>query len=231
MAVMRLFLPFLFVTATASAAVPPLLNEVTDHWMDERNRWAFTQFVREFDGDTVAEERVERFDLSRGEARRWELITINGKAPTADQEAAWSKRKNRPRRREPRPLAEVLDLENARVLKEDASTVSYAIPLRGTMAWIFPGEKINLAVTINKQTHALERGRVDIAGPFNIALGLAKIIDLDFDLEIAPDGANGANPTAENAQARGTAYAVVNKLGHRVEYTWSDFTRVTQPPP
>src|SRR5215468_3013080 len=116
MAVMRLLFPLLFVTATASAAVSPLLNEVVERWMDERNRWAFTQFVREFDGDTVSEERLERFDLSRGEARRWELITINGKAPTSEQEANWSKRKNRPRRREPRPLSEVLDLENARVL-------------------------------------------------------------------------------------------------------------------
>lgn len=209
------------------AEVPALLREVAERWTDERARWTFTQLVKEYDGQKVAEERVEHYDVSRGENRRWELVSINGQKPTTEQEAAWSKRKNRPRFFAVRPLGEYLDLANARTVKEDEHSVSYELPLSRSVAWLLPGEKISLVVTIDKQTRSLERGRVELGGPFSIALGLAKVIDLDVDLELPTEEESAA---ANAAQAKGSGYAVVNKLGRRIEYTWTDFVRVPAAP-
>ncbi len=219
---MRVFLFLLLLAGSLRAEIPALLNEIAANWEDVRSRWAFTQFVREFDGEKVAEEHVETYDLSRGEEHRWQLVTLNGRPATAQERLAWSKRKNKARKREPRPLTDIMDLEHAQVVGEDARSISYDIPLRKTAGWIFPGEKVGVTVAINKQSHQVEKGRIAIDGPFSIALGLAKVIDLDFDLEVPtnPDGT-----PVEPTQAQGTAYAVVNKLGRRVEYSWSDFVR------
>ena len=61
--------------------MPPLLSRAVDKWIGERDQWAFTQFVREFDGGTVKEERLERYDPSRPGESRWQLLAINGLKP------------------------------------------------------------------------------------------------------------------------------------------------------
>ncbi|HET7537596.1 MAG TPA: hypothetical protein VFJ90_14145, partial [Candidatus Didemnitutus sp.] len=104
MKLVRLLLPLLLLAGCLRAEVPALLNEIAERWTDERSRWTFTQLVKEYDGQTIAEERVERYDISRGEAKRWELVSINRRKPTPDEWEAWNKRKNRARIFAPRPL-------------------------------------------------------------------------------------------------------------------------------
>jgi len=82
-------------------------------------------------------------------------------------------------------------------------------------------------LTINKQTRELERAQATIDGPFNVALGLARVLDLDLDLELPPDDDDKAHA---GQGPKGTAYAVVNKLGKRIEYKWTDFRRTTREP-
>lgn len=209
--------------------VPPLLQEVVDKLTDERQRWAFTQFVREFDGDRVTVERVERFDPTRGWERRWRLLRLNGRAPTAEEVEAWSQKKNRVRKRPPKQVAEYVDLAQAQVREETAESVSYEIPFRRSAGGLFPGEKVELTLTINKRTRAIERARVGIDESFRVALGLAKIIDLDLDLEI-PEAGPAARAGDPPENPKGTASAVVNRLGRRIEYQWSDFIRHDSPP-
>lgn len=221
----RLFLPFLvflFTTALRAADAAALLKDVAERWMDERNRWTFTQVVRETDGAGVVQERVEHFDPTRGDTRRWQLVRLNGHAPNAAEVDAWSKRKNKPRKKEAKSPAEFVDLEHARVLEDNGHDVKIEVPLRKTAGWIFPGDKVDVVLTVNARSHLLERAQVAIDAPFNVALGLAKVIDLDFDLEFPPT----AEPPVAGAAAEpphGTAYAIVNKLGRRVEYSWSNF--------
>lgn len=204
--------------------VPALLQEVVGRLTDERQLWAFTQVVREFDGDRVAVERVERFDLARGQERRWQLVRLNGRTPTPDEAEAWSQRKNKVRKRAPKAVAEYVDLERARVREETGATISYAVPFRRSAGGLFPGEKVDLTLTINKQTHALERAQVSIDESFRVALGLAEVVDLALDLEMpGREQPAGAGQTAEKPQ--GSASAVVHKFGRRFEYQWSDFTR------
>ncbi len=222
--------PFLFLFALAAPASPTsVLHEIAEKWSDERHRWAFTQLVRESDKKGLVQERVERYDPVRGEAHRWKLISLNGRKPTPGEEETWGKRKNRPRKRDARPLTEYLDIEHTRLLHEDDSTMRLELPLRRSFGWIFPGEKVDVILTVNKQSRMIERAQVTIDGPFNVALGLARVVDLDFDLEFsAGDKGPAVDPGAD--PPRGTAYAVVNKLGRRIEYSWSDFTRLPAPP-
>lgn len=223
---MRRLVLLLFLVGNLHAEVPPLLAEMTERWADERSRWTFTQVVREYDGPKVATIRVEHYDVTRGENHRWKLISLDGRAPTTEEEAAWSKRKNRPRLFAARPLGDYLDLASARVVREDERSIGFEVPLSRVMALLLSGEKISLVLTIDKQTHLLEHGRVELGGPFTIALGLAKVIDLDVELELPPGEAGSPDDTV---QARGSGYAVVNKFGRRIEYTWTDFARVPAP--
>ncbi len=212
------------------AEAPALLQEVAEKLVDERQNWGFTQLVRETNREGEAVERLERFNPSRGHANRWELVTINGRPPTERELQDWSKRKNRPKRNKtPKALEDYVDLSQAKVREETVETVSYDVPLRSSAGGLFPGNKINVTLTINKQTRDIERAQAGIDEPFNVALGLGRVIDLDLDIEVPAEEtpvAAGDKPE----QPQGTASAVVNKLGRRVEYHWSEFKKVTSPP-
>lgn len=205
-----------------AAEAPPLLAEVAEKMADERQHWAFTQLARETKGDEVVE-RLERYDPSRGDAQRWSLLKLNGRAPTAQEAEEWSRKKNRSRGKAPKTLEDYADLSQARVKSEDKDSVTYDIPLRSSAGGLFPGNKISLSLTVNKGTKEIERAQAGIAEPFKVALGLGRVIDLDLDLEMEDEGAKADKP-------QGTASAIVNKLGKRVEYHWTEFTRVTAPP-
>ena len=199
-----------------------LLQQVANSWLDERDRWAFTQVVREFDGKDVKQERIERDDPSRGTVERWRLISINGTQPTEKERSEWQARKNKKQRRPKPGLSENFDFANAKVVGETAETVRYELPLRSSIDWLFPISKVELIITINKEGPALEQVQAQINEPFRVALGLAKILDIELDVQMAPP------PTADPADAKpsGTASAVVTKFGDRVEYFWKDFKRV-----
>lgn len=209
--------------------VPALLQEVADKLVNERERWAFTQLVREFDGDRLKVERLERFDPTRGWERRWQLLQLNGRTPSAKEVQAWSDRKNRARKRPPKAISEYVDLERARVQSETAASISYEIPFHRSAGGLFPGEKVELTLTINKHARAIERAQVGIDESFYVALGLAEIIDLDLDLEM-PGTDLSARAGDPSETPRGSGSAVVKKLGRRFEYLWSDFTRHDSPP-
>ena len=134
-------------------------------------------------------------------------------------------RKNKKRKSKP-STGDALDFANAKVLEETAQSVRYELPLRSSIDWLFPVSKVELIVTVNKTGPALEQVQARINEPFRVALGLARVLDIDLDVQMAPP------PTADPAEAKpsGTARAVVTKLGERVEYSWSDFKRVAAPP-
>lgn len=216
----------------ARAADATLLQQVAQAWLGESNRWAFTQLVREYegrDGKEPKQERLERYDPSQRYISRWRLISINGRAPTPEEWADWSKRKNKKHRRGSSSVEGNFDFASARVTEETPSLVRYELPLRNNVEWLFPVNKVELVVTINKSGPALEEVRARISEPFRVALGLARILDIDLDLQMqAPEQAAAVNPA--EAKPSGTARAVVTKLGGRVEYFWSNFQRVTPHP-
>lgn len=212
------------------AATPPLLEQAAEKWLGERDNWAFTMLVREFAGGQVREERRERYDPSQPGIARWTLLSVNGRSPTDERRAEWQKRKTKKRKNPGKPLNEYLEFEQAKVVREDSKTACYSLPLRDNHSWLFPVDKVSLLVTVNKSTLALEDVVASIDEPFKVALGFARVMDIDIDLQMNPpeQGGDKADPAA--AKPDGTARAVVNKLGERIEYVWSDFKHVTPHP-
>ncbi len=226
----RLLAFLLLCTAALAAPVPPastaLLEEAVEMWLGERDHWAFTQRAVEYENNTPRE-RLERYDPSQTGDRRWTLLAIDGRPPTAEQHAAWAKKKfKKSRRKFDSPVGDLFDFKRAKVVGETPKAVRYEVPLRTDKSWLFPVDKVRVAVTINKDTRALEHLTADVREPFKVLLGLAKItgggLDLSFDDDDGTPGPDAA-PT-------GTARVTVSKLGERAEFTWSDFKRVVALP-
>lgn len=218
------------VLAPARARAPDLLVRAVDTWIGERNEWAFTQDVREFAGGRIKEERGERYDPSRPAESRWRLLSINGQKPTPAQWAEWQKRRMRKTPALGKSLGDLFDFEHAAVTDETAETIRYHVPLRRDHNWLFPVDRVNVKVTVNRASVAVDKVEAGIDGPFRIALGLGRVIDLDLDVMMNPAAAGEGAEDPRAAQPGGIARAVVNKLGERVEYAWSDFRRVTPHP-
>jgi hypothetical protein len=216
--------------AAPAFAADDILREAVGHWLDERDHWAFTQRAREYDGERLRRERLERYDPSRPDRERWELVLLNGRAPTPAEKADLTERKNKKRRRHTTPIADYFDFARAAVTHETAQSISYELPLRSNTQWLFPVDKVTLILAVDKPTRAITNVQAKIQEPFRVALGLARILDVDLD--VATELPPAEDPTADPAAAKpsGTARVVVTKFGDRVEYEWSDFQRVTPHP-
>lgn len=212
-----------------SAWASPLLEGALTPWLAERDAWAFTQHVREYDKDGVKEERVERYDPSRPEMARWTLLELNGRTPSAAESSAYTARKGR-KRKVPRPLSDFIDFDHVTVQASSAHWVRYEVPLREVNRLV-PVDKITLAVTVNRENRSIEQITAVLREPLKIAFGVARVTDVNFDLHFDSTSAERNRPIAPaTVQPNGTAEATLFKFGNRAEFAWSDFTRVTPHP-
>ena len=211
---------------SAGAAGSPLLNRATAPWLGEGNRWAFKVRVREFDQNEVKEDRVEQFDPSKPGAGRWELVAVDGQAPTAERRQAWQKAMAKKHRPPPASLAEYLDFDNVRIVGTAPGSIHYRLPLRSSRSWLFPLEHIALTVTVNRATHVIEEVTAGLDEPYHVAFGLARILAVKFDVKTNFTPKPGTVPGPATAQPQGQAEVVIARLGERIEYSWSDFRRV-----
>ncbi len=212
--------------ASAQTQTPPLLRRAVEKWLGERDNWAFTLHIREFDGGKVKEERTERYDPSKPGIGRWELLTVNGKPPADERRAEWQKHKTKKRKNATKPLDDYFEFEEAKIVKVTDKTICYHVPLRNNSGWLFPVDKVDLKVTVDKKTYAIEDVIAGIDEPFKVALGLGRVLDVDFDVQMNQPGSSTVRSDPAMAKPDGTAKVVVNKLGQRIEYAWSDFQRV-----
>lgn len=162
------------------AETPPILQEIANKWSDERIRWSFTQAVKETDGKGVVHERLERFDPSQGYDKRWHLLKLDGRTPTPGEAREWNDRKNR-KKKDPKSWLEYVDLEHAKVREENAKTVCYQVPLKRAGGGLFPGDKVSVLLTVDKVSRSIAHARASIDEPFDVALGLAQVVDLDLN--------------------------------------------------
>ena len=216
----------LVATLLPAASTPNLLEQAVDDWLGERDHWAFTQRAVEYD-DGQPHERLERYDPSKPGDGRWALLAIDGRMPTPQQHAAWAKKKfKKNRRRFDSPIGDYFDFREAKIIAETPKLVRYEVPLRRDKRWLFETDKVHVVVTINKDTHALEHLTANVREPVRVLLGIAKITDGALDLNFLPFDVDApAGP--DSAQPTGSARVSVSKPGGRVEFTWSDFKRVT----
>lgn len=203
----------------------PLLEEAVEKWLGERDHWAFTQRAVEYD-DHRPRERLERYDPSKPGDARWTLLAIDGRPPTAEQHAAWARKKfKKNRRRFDSPIGDYFDFRDAKVIADTPKLIHFEVPLRRDKNWLFQTDKVKVVVSINKETRALEHLRATVREPLKVLLGLARITDGRLDLSFLSFD-DDAQPGPETTQPKGSARVSVSKLGQRAEFTWSDFKRV-----
>lgn len=202
-----------------------LLREAIDKWSNEREAWAFTQQVREFKDSGTDQTRVERYDPSRAEAARWTLVSIDGRAPTEKELAAFRKRKGAKKQHRTKAPSDYVAFERVAVLATDADSIQYAVPLREDISRLIPLEQLTVIVTVDRSRRVIRHLGISLEDPMRIALGLARVTDMNFDLRFELVDAAHADAPAD-VQPTGVAEASMSKFGHRAEFSWSDFERV-----
>ncbi|MGH7947147.1 MAG: hypothetical protein ACREH8_11960 [Opitutaceae bacterium] len=217
---------FFLSTPGWGAPAPSLLEQAVERWLGERDHWAFTQRAVEYE-DGKPRERLERYDPSRTGNERWTLLAIDGRFPAPDEHAAWARKKFKKNRRGiDTPIGDFFDFHDAKIIAQRDQLVRYEVPLRRDKSWLFQADKVRVVVSVNKDTRALEHLSASVSEPVKVLLGLARItagkVDLSF-LNFDDD----APPGPESAQPTGSARVSVYKFGERVEFTWSDFKRVS----
>ena len=205
---------------------PPLLAKAVANWAEGRQELAFTQRTRVLNDDhSTKYERVERYDPSLPDNRRWRLLEVNGKPPTeTERQDIEVKRNRKPRKRAGNPPASYLDLNNARLVRETDRTAHFEVGIKPEAARFVPLEKLVLQLAVDKSTEAIDHISAALREPMRIALGLAKIIDVDLDVQFG-EPANGPPPASE-VTSGSTARVVMSKFGDPMEFTWSDFKEV-----
>lgn len=222
----------------ADAAAPALLQEAFKNWGQGKEDLSFVQRTRFLNDDgSLKEERVERYDPSLPDNRRWALLEVDGKKPTDSQrEKIQDKRNKKPRKKAIKPLEEYFDLENAKVVEDSKDVVKYVVAVRPEAARLVAVEQLSVGIAVRKDTKTIDRLTADLSRPMRIALGVAKVTDMDLDLRFDAEEEHPekekekekAQSSDKTSEADGTVRVVMSKLGSRAEYTWGEFKRVSR---
>ncbi len=224
------FLLVSFISAVLASEIraeaPALLINAVRQWEEGRQELAFTQRTRALNDDLSPNyERIERYDPSRPDERRWQLLAVNGRPPTVEERHDIEVQRNRkPRKRAGNPPARYLDLESARLVRENERTAHFEVGIKPEAARFVPVNKIVVEITIDKATATIDRITASLREPLRIVFGIAKIIDVDVDLRFDEPAAGPA--TSSEVAATSTARVMMSKFGNPVEFTWSDFKEV-----
>jgi hypothetical protein len=218
--------------AVIAAESVALLKEAFQNWSQGKDDLSFVQRTRFLHDDgSLKEERVERYDPSLPDERRWALLEVDGKPPTDSQrERIQDRRNKKPRKKANKPLDEYFDLDNAKVIETEKDIVRYDVAVRPETARLIAVDKLNVGVSVRKDTKTIDRITAGLDQPMRIAMGVAKVTDVDLDLRFEPEDENPKKNTVaeKTSEADGTMRVVMSKLGNRAEYTWGEFKRVSR---
>lgn len=207
------------------ADTPPLLQSALLSWTTHQADWAFIRRTRTVNGKgEVKDERVESYDPSLPDAERWRLIEVNAHPPTPEDLEKEQKKNRKPRKYGSEAPASLLDLSRATLVSESPAAEIYNVPMKSIGSGLAQTDKLVVRITVDRRTGLVERLSAQLrGGPMRLALGLAKLTDLDLDLNF---DANDTAPGADTAPTGGTARATLSAFGEHMEYEWTDFRAV-----
>jgi hypothetical protein len=208
------------------ADAPTILATALQRWAAIQGDMAFTQQTRRFlTNGQVKEERIERYDPSLPDSRRWRLLEVDGVPATDEQAMALESTKNgKPRRKVDESPSKYLDLDHAVLVSETPTDARFRIPVLPAVHRLVSLDDIDIVVTVDKRSGNVAGIGAALREPIRVLLGLARITDLDVDLRINP--AAGSPDAAEDVESGSTARVKISRMGTPVEYNWSDFKRV-----
>ena len=204
---------------------PPLLAEAIRKSSLDSEQWAYTQTTVNKDrAGQAKEELVVRFDPSLPFAEQWTPLKINGLEPTARQ-IKQRRAEHEKRRQTRRALGELLNLTQATIAAETATTITYEVPLIKDDNQRLPPEKFRVTVEVNKAQQALTHVGVRLRAALRMML-VFKLKSGEADLDFATvDPAFVPPITALRAEGEGSVLFV--KVGGNYTATRTDFKRVT----
>jgi hypothetical protein len=187
---------------------------------------AFTQQTRRFLANgQVKEERIERYDPSLPDSRRWQLLEVDGVPATDEQARRLESAKNgKPRRKVDESPSKYLDLDHAVLVSENPDDARFRIPLLPAVHRIVSLDDVDIVVTVDRRSGNVAGIGAALREPIRVLLGLARITDLDVDLRISPAASSPGAPV--DVESGSTARVKISRMGTPVEYNWSDFKRV-----
>ncbi|MEY2882264.1 MAG: hypothetical protein RLZZ15_4644 [Verrucomicrobiota bacterium] len=235
-----MFRPILFALLAAAplarAEVPRLLQDAVQKLSLDTDRWAYTQtLVEKDDKGRPKQEAVVRFDPSLPYAEQYRPVTINGKTPDESdvrKYRAQGERRGKQLEREERvgpdpkrkSVGELMDLERATVAEENATSVTYAVPLKKEGNTRFPPEKFLVTARVSKERAALERVEAKLREPMREKLVL-KIKAGEGSVDFTPvDPKYAPQMTAVRGNASGSILFV--PVGRAYEVKREEFKRV-----
>jgi hypothetical protein len=212
----------------ARAAVPALLNDAIQKLIADEDHWAFTQTAQLYDknGRADAGPTVERYDPSKPFDAQWSLLVYRGHAPSAAETDAWSRFKLKQMKHHgEKTLGDVLDLEHASVVVEDAARTTFLIPIQKNASTRFPADRLEVFMDVDRVQRALRAFSLRPKGPFRIA-GLVKVEGGEVDGRLEVVQANYA-PALVWARGNGRGHILgLFRVGMAEEVSYRDFKRV-----
>jgi hypothetical protein len=201
---------------------PPLLNDAFTAFLEQQGRWAFTESHSGVGlSGKPSGATIERVDPSLPYAKQFTPIKITGNLPTEKQlkqaaqkgEKAATRVQHQVEEQRTHPDSDdfhlVLhdrkvtpQLELARVLAEDDTSITYEVPMRtgaGSTDAFF--DKFQLTARVNKQRHEFERATLRQRSPMRVKLIFkvtAGLIEIEFG---SPDARYPSVPVKFSSKA------------------------------
>jgi len=223
--------------APAEAEAPLPLDDALLKVAQDRGHWAYTQTdVVMNDKGKVLNEAVIRYDPSKPYAQQYLPIEIEGHPPTrydfdhyrAQGEKIGRKTEKAEDAGQPPPgqtLGDLVDIDHAVVTAEDATTITYEVPLKAENNHRFPPDKFQVLVRVNKAHHTLDHVAVHLRAPVRLVLVLkVKSGELDVDFNTVDPKHNPAM-TAVRGDGQLSVFFVNLRRNGSIKRT--DFKHVT----
>lgn len=213
-----------FVTPVVRAEIPSLLAAAMQKLVTEDDQWAYTQVIRRTDregGDTVA-----RFDPSKPQGAKWELIKLRGKAPSNAEADRWCRRRGgEVSQTDGRALADLLDLEHASITVETPTSVRFKVPLKKNTIARVPTENFIAFAEIDRGDQSIVRFSIFLRQAVRLIGGAAEIQSAQGEVTFQTvDESACTRPT--RIIASGSGQALFKKVNRSAEILYTDQRRV-----
>jgi hypothetical protein len=171
----------------------------------------------------VKEEVIVRYDPSQPSEEQWTPLKIDGEEPT-EQQVRKLRQDHEKRHQNRRALGELLDFEKSTVVEENATMITYEVPLLSNDNQRLPPEKFRVTARVNKQRRAFENVAVRLREAWSVAF-IVNLKSGEGDMDFASVDPRYAPPiTALRAAGEGSVLFI--KLGSSYSATRADFKRV-----
>ena len=179
--------------------VPEILRDALMTKAAESGHWAYTETIQEeASAGKPQGETIVRFDPSKPYAEQYTALKINGNEPTEKQRDGYRRRGEGRGRRlaratspdnaNPAPPANggvqkfFVDYAHAAVFTEDATSVTYQVPIKNDGKEKIPVDKFQSLIRVNREHRVLEQVEVKLKEALRMKV-IAKLNAMDYRMD------------------------------------------------